>query len=49
LELDASKYANQQIEEEISLNIATGFIRVLQARELLGMFEQLLKNRNKHF
>ncbi|MBK7690772.1 MAG: TolC family protein [Bacteroidetes bacterium] len=48
LELDASKYANTQIEEEISLNIATGFIRVLQARELLGMFEQLLKNRNKH-
>jgi outer membrane protein len=47
LELDATQYANQKIEEEISLNIATGFIRVLQARELLGMFEQLIKGRNK--
>ncbi len=47
LELDATKYKNQQIEEDISLNIATGFIRVLQARELMGMMEQMLKSRNK--
>lgn len=43
IELSASQYAFKQLKEDIALNVATGYLRVLLAREQVKVTEAQLK------
>jgi outer membrane protein len=44
LEVEAAAQKNNQLKNDISLNITTGFLRLLQAREQVKMAGQAVKN-----
>lgn len=48
-DLQAIKASNQQLQDDISLNIATGFLRVLLAREQVKISEGQLKLDNEQY
>lgn len=48
-EIDAANYAFKQIQDDVSLNIATGFLRVLLAREQVKINEAQLKLDNEQY
>ena len=48
-EIDAANYAFKQIQDDVSLNVATGFLRVLLAREQVKINEAQLKLDNEQY
>jgi outer membrane protein len=48
-DIEAATYAYNQLKEDVSLNVATGFLRVLLAREQVKISESQLKLDNEQY